>query len=432
MTIRGNAGLSVPDRRDVAIAAGLALAALLLFLWRIGDPAKLNFDETHYVPAARMLLTLEGLPNPEHPPLGKLLIALGMALLGDGPLGWRVPGALFGAITVFAGTMATRWLLLRGPAAWMAGLLMILSQTLFVEARTAMLDIFMAGFLMLAFWQFVAAARTGFTYRRHLVLGSAFMGLSLACKWTVIPIMAVSLPILAYLFWRETKRSVKIDHADKAGARRPLSLQEAAGWVGPFAALVYLATFLPYLFLRHDAVSLAGILPQQIEMLRLQRSPMAGHPYQSHWWQWVLNLRPIWFFYEPVAGVQRGVLMIGNPVICWGGLVALAASLRVGLRDRAWPLLVPVLLWAAPLAFFALAPKAVQFYYHYFPSSLMLCIAIGAVLDHCSARRSGRVFAWLTLGLAALVFLEFYPIISAMPLGDPQDFNRWMWIESWR
>ncbi|MEM1945263.1 MAG: hypothetical protein QXX57_05955, partial [Nitrososphaerota archaeon] len=46
------------------------------------------FDEYYYVPAARKLLAGVAVNN-EHPPLSKLLIALGIRLLGDNPMGWR-------------------------------------------------------------------------------------------------------------------------------------------------------------------------------------------------------------------------------------------------------------------------------------------------------------------------------------------------------
>lgn len=414
---------SRPDRRDILIAGTLALLSLALFLWRIGDPAKLDFDETHYVPAARTLLALDALPNAEHPPLGKLLIGLGMSLFGDNPLGWRIMSALSGASLVFSAMMATRWLLLRRPAAVMTGLLLIFSQTLFVQARIAMLDIFMASFLMLALWQLVALWRTGFSDRTRFIVAGGALGLSMACKWTALSFIVPGLPLFMWLLWRARKR---------AGDAPPLPMLQALGWLGPFALLAYLATFLPYHFLRHDPLSLIQIVPQQVEMLHMQSARMGTHPYQSRWWQWVLDLRPIWYFYEPVAGVQRGVLFIGNPAICWGGLVALAASLWAGLRKRDRPLLLPILLWAGPLLFFIAAPKPVQFYYHYFLSSLMLCIASAGALDHYFWSRGRRLVPWLAIGLAGLVFLEFYPIISASALGDPQDFNRWMWLDSWR
>ena len=416
-------GKSRPDQRDLLIAGAFALMALALFIWRIGAPAKLDFDESHYVPAARALLALDLLPNAEHPPLGKLLIALGMALFGDNPFGWRIMSALFGALLVFIAWMATRWLFLRRPAAIMAGILLLFSQTLYIQARIAMLDIFMASFLMLAFWQLIALWRTGFADRTRFIVAGAALGLSMACKWTALSFIAPGLPLFVWLLWRRQQQPPDA---------HPLPMAESLGWLGPFAILTYLATFVPYHFLRHDALSLVQIVPQQFEMLRMQSAPMGPHPYQSRWWQWVLNLRPVWYFYEPVAGVQRGVLFVGNPAICWGGLIALVASLWAGLRRRAWPLLLPALLWAGPLIFFIAAPKPVQFYYHYFLSSLMLCIASAGVLDHYFWSRGNRLVPWLALGLAGLVFLEFYPIISAGALGDPQDFNRWMWLDSWR
>jgi dolichyl-phosphate-mannose--protein O-mannosyl transferase len=414
---------SLPDRRDLAIALALALAGLLLFLWRITDPARLDFDESHYVPAARTLMDFAALPNAEHPPLGKLMIALGIALMGDNPLGWRIMSALAGALVMLGGVMAARWLFLRRAAAVMTGLLMLLSQTLYIQARIAMLDIFMAAFLALALWMLMASARTGFADRWRLIVAGLAIGLAIGAKWTAVPLAGTAVALVLILRWREM-RSGKAVQAVPPG--------EVAGWLGPFALLVYFATFLPYLFLREGALSLFAIPGQQIEMLRLQSQILAPHPYSSHWWQWVIDQRPIWYFYEPVDDVQRGVLMLGNPAIMWGGLAALPACLWAGWRERAHPLLVPVLLWAAALLFFILIPKGLQFYYHYFVPSLLLCAACAGALDHYFWRRGAKVVPWLAIGFAALVFLEFLPIISAAPLGDPQDFNRWMWLDSWR
>src|SRR5688572_31116093 len=78
--------------------AAFALAFLGLALWRLTIPSKPFFDEVHYLPAARAILALSHPANPEHPPLGKEIIALGIALFGDRPLGWRIFSALFGAL----------------------------------------------------------------------------------------------------------------------------------------------------------------------------------------------------------------------------------------------------------------------------------------------------------------------------------------------
>lgn len=68
----------------------LALAFWALLLVRLTIPTKPYFDEVHYLPAAREYWALGKFVNREHPLLGKELIAIGMQLFGDRPLGWRI------------------------------------------------------------------------------------------------------------------------------------------------------------------------------------------------------------------------------------------------------------------------------------------------------------------------------------------------------
>ncbi|HEX8387416.1 MAG TPA: dolichyl-phosphate-mannose--protein mannosyltransferase, partial [Sphingomonas sp.] len=86
--------------RPLPAALVLAGFAQILFAFRLGVPTKLMFDEVHYVPAARALLALSHPVNTEHPLLGKELIALGIALFGDGAIGWRFLSTLAGTTTV--------------------------------------------------------------------------------------------------------------------------------------------------------------------------------------------------------------------------------------------------------------------------------------------------------------------------------------------
>ena len=82
-----------------------ALVFLVSFgaaLFDLGSPDKVYFDETWYVPAARAWLANGTNLHPEHPPLAKMLIGVGVALFGDHPFGWRFMSALFGAATILA------------------------------------------------------------------------------------------------------------------------------------------------------------------------------------------------------------------------------------------------------------------------------------------------------------------------------------------
>ncbi|MEL6486964.1 MAG: glycosyltransferase family 39 protein, partial [Pseudomonadota bacterium] len=131
---------------------------------RLTIPTTPFFDEVHYLPAAREFLKIGELGgadyiNREHPLLAKELIALAMYLLGDNPLGWRIAPLIAGTVAVGA-SMRALWHASGERFATIAfGVLLASGFHLFVHARIAMLDIFMAAFLALAAWQFAAAAR---------------------------------------------------------------------------------------------------------------------------------------------------------------------------------------------------------------------------------------------------------------------------------
>ena len=61
--------------------------AFCLFSAGIGNPATTYYDEDFYVPAARAFLGNGTYFNLSSPPLGKLLIAIGIRVAGDNPLG---------------------------------------------------------------------------------------------------------------------------------------------------------------------------------------------------------------------------------------------------------------------------------------------------------------------------------------------------------
>ena len=88
--------------------AVLALAFWLACLPHLPAVPHAYFDEVHYLPAARELLALDEFTNREHPLLGKELIALGIALFGDNPVGWRLLPTLLGTLALF-GAMRALW-----------------------------------------------------------------------------------------------------------------------------------------------------------------------------------------------------------------------------------------------------------------------------------------------------------------------------------
>jgi len=152
-----------------------AIAAFLR-LFNLGYPHALVFDETYYVKDAWSLshLGYEGIWKTGsdaqflagnvntftqagsfivHPPLGKWLISLGMLVFGpQNSWAWRIVPALFGIGLVVLLMFTAKRLLGSHSAATLAGLLLAIDGHAIVLSRTALLDGFLAFFVLLAFY----------------------------------------------------------------------------------------------------------------------------------------------------------------------------------------------------------------------------------------------------------------------------------------
>ncbi|MDE2562342.1 MAG: phospholipid carrier-dependent glycosyltransferase [Sphingomonadales bacterium] len=422
-----------PSQRDpIPWVVGIVAVFFLVTLNRLGTPSMPMFDEIHYLPAARRLIDLTARLNPEHPLVGKEFIALGMMLFGDNAWGWRLPNAVLGAVGLFGAIRALWWTSRSRAATILFGVLFASNFVWFMIARIAMLDMAMGAFFALAVWQWVLAWQRPEKGRRHLVLTGVFMGLSLGAKWNAAPLMI--LPGLLFTWDRlwalKGRRKLALPFARGVGPVPGVSLAEAFVWLGVLPLAVYFATFLPAFFYAQDPMTLKGLVPFQRYMLQLQDSVVKPHTYMSRWWQWVFNIRPIWFLYQDIDGGQRGVLMVGNPFTMLAVLPALALCLWDGLRGDRLRLGV-VLLYTFAVGFWALNGKPVQFYYHYMLAAGFAIAALALVLGEWwegGLRWPARVSVGLALGLFAL----FYPIISAATLPAPDSFTTYTWLKSWR
>ncbi len=406
-------------RRPLPAAICLGIVTQALFCWRLASPHTLVFDEVHYVPAARALLALSQPVNIEHPLLGKILIALGIMLFGDGPLGWRAFSTLAGTATV-VGVFWILWLMLgRLRPALVGALVVVFNFTVFIQARIAMLDGFMAAFVVGAVAVLLWSMRgTGAQVWRRWIVGSVLLGLAVGVKWTAAPYVAYA--GVAFLMLRRR-------HPNRWPGLPPLP---ALAILGGVSVASYFATFAPAFFYATDPLPLARLVPFQFEMLARQTQVLPPHAYQSNWWTWPLMIRPIWYLYEPVDGAQRGVLMLGNPAVLWGGLVAVALCLWGAVRDRQAVLGVAAGLWIGSYAMWAIIPKSLGFFYYYYLSSIWLGVAIAVAFDHYG-RGKHRYWDEAFLGLAGGLFVYFYPILSAAALPGPRAFVKWMWLSSW-
>lgn len=449
-----DAYLSTPQKPDFAHPAGedLRLIASDPWLWciavplvfgalasfRLVIPAAPYFDEVHYVPAAREILAIWGdggaYVNREHPLLGKELIALGIWLFGDTPLGWRIMSLVAGMVAMGVGMRAI-WHASHDRFATLAyGVLLATGFHLFVHARIAMLDIFMIAFLAIAAWQFFAACRKPEQERWRLALTGMAIGCALASKWNAVPL--AMLPGLVFFAARLSAGRRRLLTSARGIPVPGISLAEAFVWLGIVPLGVYALTFAPGYWLGDQFASSPlvekGLIGLHADMLDLQRQVLPPHAYQSTWGQWITNTRGIWYLYEFTDNAQRGVLLIGNPLTMLLALPALAWCLVTGFWRNDWAKVAVAVGYMVSLGLWLIAPKAVQFYYHYAVPSCFLLAALALTLGDLHRSDKYRWISYAVLAGSTLLFALFFKILSAAPLDGPMSFADWAWIAGWQ
>ena len=432
---RQDSGLSfIPNVKPLFLLLALIVVSQILFMVGLDRVPRPYFDELLYVPAARDLVSGAAFTTVEQPLIGKLLIGLGIVLTGDNAIGWRLMATIAGTATIAAVFSLAQLAFKDARISVTAALLTLLNQLVFIQARIAMLDVFLGAFLLWGIYYFIRGLQNSSVdrARRDLLISGAFFGLACATKWAAIPYVIAALA-LCYFGRSLPFLSPAVQDAE-ASESEPAALSPAAraASVGGAAVLVYLVSFLPALLVERNALSLSELLSHQLEMYRLQARPVAPHPYMSSWIQWPFAARPVWYLHEDVDNVRRAVLLVGNPAVMWGGLGAVCALLVAAVRQKSGQMILFPALFLFGMAAIALFPGAIGFYYHYYVPALFLSLSLAVALAVFFQRGRLRVLPPAFLGVALALFVYFYPVISGAALEGPMSFENWMWFDSWR
>ena len=400
------------------------------------------FDETWYVPTARQFLATGEMLHPEHPPLAKMLIAVGVKMFGDNPFGWRVMSLLFGAITVTAVWLWTLALTEDLTLALFSAAITLLDGIVFVQARIAMLDIFLIAFCTLALAAFTAGEKArarGDAIGWHLLAGY-LIGLAGACKWSGFflgfGLIGYKLVVALLRIWRvrfETPRPDDFYTPELPGIG-------VGGGLAAYLAAPFLAYFLCYAPQMIRAGSVWEFIATHRNMIAIMTGKSSDHPYKSLWWTWPALYRPVWYLFDAPpkdaggwseTGKAAAVVGLPNPFVLFAGETAILWSLIAGVIQRARaPLIVLVAFFAQWLPW-AVNPKGLEFYYYFYPS--IVCLGPALALAAGALTRPWRLaFIGVSITATAAMFAFFVPVlVSSIGVG-PSAFEARVWLPTWR
>ena len=422
-----------------------------------------------------------------HPPLGKLILGLGIRMFGMTPFGWRFMGTLLGVAMVPILYVFLKNLFGKTRVALCGSALFAFDFMHLTQTRIATIDTYAVLFILLMYYfmyrYLTLPAGTSFARGAPwLALSGLFWGIGAASKWTVI-YGGAGLALLYFIGlyfkirdWpRSEEQQAPAGEGDlflAADARTPEkrrsgaaagpqdSLSRAAGlpWEGELPrlapwllktlafsvlcfvlvpAVIYTLSYLPYAQAKGDA-SLSGLIQvmwdNQKYMLNYHKGVHDPHPYESRWYQWVVDGRPILYYLDStsVPGSKSAFGAFSNPVVCWGGLLALISTAVQLFRRRCGKALFIVVAYFSQLAPWFFITRT-TFAYHYFPSILFLVFALSYLMDGLlerePVRARGAVYA-LT-GTATALYAAFYPVLIGLyvPIWYTSNFLRW--FASW-
>ena len=391
-------------------------------IFNLGTPKGLVFDEIYYVDGARDYLKYgvelsKGAPEfVVHPPVGKWLIAAGIKLFGDNEFGWRIAVAIAGTLTVYLTARIALRIFHETKWATLTALLVALDGLNLVMSRTALLDIFLTLFILLAVNSWLAGK-----YLRFAI----YLGLAMGSKWSALYFIIAFL-ILELIINKNLIRVVKI---------------------GITSIMIYLISWIGWFTSSNgwdrDAKSnpLLSLIYYHKEMLGFHTGLTEKHSYQANPWSWIVMGRPTSFFYQAPKGCgvkdcAQEVLAIGTPILWWIGAFALLFLIGVNLHNfamRRFELesLIPFIgIAAGYLPWFFFQKRTVfTFYSIVFEPFLILAIVLLAKIAFEYDQRFKYLIAAVVI-VIAINFFYFYPVFTGVITTYKAWYSR-MWWSSW-
>ncbi|MCU1514541.1 MAG: phospholipid carrier-dependent glycosyltransferase [Microbacteriaceae bacterium] len=506
--------LATPFRRRLWYWGGPALVTLLgavLRLYHLGDPHVLVFDETFYVKDAWSLLHLGYEANwpadPDqafnagqvngyetdgsyvaHPPLGKWMIAGGLAIFGAGnSVGWRISCVVVGILAIFVIAMITRTLTKSTLLATIAGGLFAIDGHAITLSRTALLDNFVMFFCLLGFWAILldrgqSATRLALWMKRRefgntdwgpalwwrpwLILAGLLFGAATAVKWSGIYFLA-AFAVYTLVVDAIARRNAGVTFwiSGTVFKQAPTTFLLTV----PIALAVYLSSWTGWflssrgyyrLWANEEGNAITGTfawIPRSVQSFWHYQSSVydfhlnehAPHAYAANPLGWLFLARPTAFYYQGqdfgkngctiAGGCAEYITSIPNPLIWFAAVAAMFYLIYRLVRRREWQVgLVLMGLVAGYLPWMLYTQRTVfEFYTIVFEPYLIigLVFVVGLLLgkrhDPPWRRLSGIRLVVVFIGLSVLLSAFFYPVWIGMQV--PTLFAQLhYWVPGWR
>ncbi|MBQ5561091.1 MAG: phospholipid carrier-dependent glycosyltransferase [Lachnospiraceae bacterium] len=414
------------------------------------------FDELFYARTAYEYL--HGLKWCErtHPPMGKLIVALGIRIFGMNPFGWRFMGVLFGVFMLFLMYFFMRRLCDRRWVCFLATALLSLDFMHFTQTRINTIDVYVTFFIMLMYYFVLCFVQTPYydsSLRKclgYILACGISTGFACATKWTGVYAIA---GVWLFFIYGMVKEYLQYRYAcenpegESGGISHSFVMEQFKGKYGKilfsFIGCMILVPMVIYAcsYLKFSDGTAHGwfrkMMDNQFYMYHFHSNVENLHYYSSWNFEWPTMKRPIGYSLVQISEhMQSCIFAFGNPVIWWSGILALLYMLYRIMKKKDRIACFFVLAYCSQFLPWGYVSR-MTFIYHYFtcvPFVIGMIAYTFACMDRADCgknRKRTKVMTGVFLGIAFGLFSMFYPVISGCPVKTSYVKKYLMWREQW-
>ena len=404
------------------------------------------FDEIYFVKTAEQYLHLQYPYEWTHPPLGKLIQAAGIVVLGFDPFGWRMMGVIFATLMIALAYLLGKELLGTWIGGFTTAFLVTFDFMHFTMARMGTADTYLVFFSLASQLFFLiylkGVLKDGWkTSVIPLFLAVLFFALGFSTKWLVLYGFVGQLAILAALRLSEVAKLKGSLSAKVYGfLDHPYSTVVAFLLI---AIGIYFLTYIPDMLVGRSFMDVLGL---QGAMFDYHSKLTATHAFSSPWFSWPFLFDPIngavhvpvWLQIASVSDNTSTIVLMGNPAVWWLGFAAIIGvtvitvtklyGKKFTLRNHLPEAFLIVLFFFQWLPYVLIS--RVVFIYHFYVNMPFLCLASAFFISKYWGNKWVKMLAIAYFALVIASFVLFYPVISGMPTSS-STIDSLKWFGGW-
>ncbi len=372
------------------------------------------FDEIYHVRNAWEIANGQSMYASVHPLLGTSIIALGIKLFGNNPFAWRIMGALFGILMLPLFHSLIQKMFKSNYISIVATTLFAADFMHITTSRIATLEPFSIFFILLMFHQMylfidcnhaTTSLKKQYTY---LLTSGIAMGLAIAVKWTGC-YGGVGLAIcFFYSLYTQRKNfsTIKLWYQ--------FIIKTCLFCLLSFIILPLLIYAYSFYFTKvwwNEPFSISKVISHSISMYDYHSKLNATHPYSSNWYQWLFDIRPIWYFYRSLTETSaKSISCFNNPLISWIGVITIIMTIIHMKKKITNQNILIIIGYLSSLLPWVLVSRCV-FSYHYYPAYPFLIMTIAYIANELIQQNNQRkkLITLVTI-ICVVVFLFYLPV----------------------